>query len=91
MAAKPLDFGSLVKKGDLDSCRQLLERIPSRMERVTLVNAPSASGSTPLFGACWDGRADMVELLIEHGAKVNWKNLKGNTALRYGPDGTHRT
>lgn len=81
MASKVLDFPTLVKKGDYDSIKEFLERVPSRMDKVALVNAASASGSTALFGVCWDGRADLLELLIEHGGKVNWKNVKGNTAL----------
>lgn len=46
------------------------------MDKVTLVNTPSQSGSTPLFTVCWDGRMDLLELLLENGAKVNWKNLR---------------
>src|ERR1700722_16007357 len=76
-----VDFPSLVKKGDYDQCKEWLERVPSRMDRVALVNAASASGSTALFGVCWDGRTDLLELLIENGAKVNWKNVTGSTAL----------
>jgi ankyrin repeat protein len=82
MAAKTvLDFPSLVKKGDYELCKEWLERVPNRMDRVAQVNAASASGSTSLFGCCWDGRTDLLELLLDNGAKVNWKNLKGNTAL----------
>jgi len=82
MAAKTvLDFPSLVKKGDYELCKEWLERVPNRMDRVAQVNTASASGSTPLFGVCWDGRTDLLDLLLDNGAKVNWKNLKGNTAL----------
>jgi ankyrin repeat protein len=75
------DFPSLVKKGDYEQCKEWLERVTNRMDRVALVNAASASGSTALFGVCWDGRTDLLELLLDNGAKVNWKNLKENTAL----------
>jgi len=81
MASKALDFPALVKKGDYELLKEWLERVPNRMDRVALVNAASASGSTALFGVCWDGRTDLLELLLENGAKVNWKNLKENTAL----------
>lgn len=82
MAGKAaLDFPSLVKKGDYERCKEWLDRVPNRMDRVALVNAASASGSTALFGVCWDGRTDLLELLLDNGAKVNWKNLKENTAL----------
>lgn len=82
MAKAVLDFPSLVKKGDYELCKEFLERVPNRMDRVALVNAASASGSTALFGVCWDGRTDLLELLLDNGAKVNWKNLRENTALR---------
>lgn len=82
MTSKVLDLPTLVKKGDYDAIKDFLDRVPNRMEKVALVNAPSPSGSTALFGVCWDGRTDLLELLIENGAKVNWKNVKENTALR---------
>lgn len=81
MAGKATDFPSLVKKGDYERCKEWLDRVPNRMDRVALVNAASASGSTALFGVSWDGRTDLMELLLLNGAKVNWKNLKENTAL----------
>jgi ankyrin repeat protein len=34
-----------------------------------------------LFTACWNGKYGLCKLLIDHGAKVNWRNLRGNTAL----------
>jgi len=64
MASKALDFPALVKKGDYELLKEWLERVPNRMDRVALVNAASASGSTALFGVCWDGRTDLLELLV---------------------------
>jgi ankyrin repeat protein len=81
MAGKVMDLASLIKKGDYDSIKDFLDRIPNRIDKVAVVNAPSASGSTAIFGVCWDGRADLLELLIENGAKVRWANVKENTAM----------
>ena len=81
MAGKAVDLPTLVKKGDYEAIKDFLDRIPNRIEKVAQVNLASASGSTALFGVCWDGRADLLELLIDNGAKVLWKNVKGNTAL----------
>lgn len=43
----------------------------------------SLGDSTPLMEAASGGYADIVKLLIEHGANVNAKSSVGNTALTY--------
>jgi hypothetical protein len=63
MAGKVLDLSTLVKKGDYDAIKDFLDRVPNRMEKVALVNAPSASGSTALFGE-WRG--------TRQGQKSSW-------------------
>ena len=42
-----------------------------------------AGDSTPLMEAASGGYADIVKLLIDHGANVNAKSSVGNTALTY--------
>ena len=41
------------------------------------INFPlkDASGCTALFGACWRGCADIVRLLLDHGAIIDYQNL----------------
>jgi ankyrin repeat protein len=38
-------------------------------------------GEFPLLYATGGGHVDVVKILIEYGAKVNWKNHYGRTAL----------
>jgi ankyrin repeat protein len=63
------DFNAAVKKGDMGAVQESIERLSSRLDRVALVNCCAASGSTPLFTVCWDGRLDMCQLLLEHGGE----------------------
>lgn len=50
---------------------------------------PTKTGSTPLFTVAWDGNVDIARLLLDNGAKVNWKNLRGNTALHMAIEQNH--
>ena len=45
------------------------------------VNAMNLAGDTALHGAASEGYQDIVQLLIDHGAKLNAKNGKGQTPL----------
>jgi ankyrin repeat protein len=47
------------------------------------VNAKGEKGETPLHGAAFTGRMEVVELLIENGADVNAKDEDGGTPLLY--------
>jgi hypothetical protein len=43
--------------------------------RKKLANSTAvATRSTPLFTAVWYGRLDVVQLLLQHNAKINWTN-----------------
>jgi hypothetical protein len=46
------------------------------------VNAANKDGDTPLHGAAWRGANDIVQLLVDHGAKLDVKNKQGYTPLR---------
>jgi ankyrin repeat protein len=45
-------------------------------------------GNSALFSAAYVGRSDIVELLLSKGAKINDKNVRGNTALMSAASGT---
>jgi ankyrin repeat protein len=45
------------------------------------VNAKDEGGWTPLHQAAWNGRKEIVELLITKGADVNTKDMPGRTPL----------
>ena len=45
------------------------------------VNHPTATLSTPLRAACFDGRLDIVQYLVEHGADIHLANKYNNTCL----------
>jgi hypothetical protein len=47
------------------------------------------SGVTALMGASRLGRADVVSLLLAHGADVNLRNANGETALKLAADSRH--
>lgn len=83
------DFDKLVKRSDVIGVSELLARIPNVMDRVALVNQPSSSGSTALFTAAWNGSLLLCELLINNGAKVNWSNLRANTAIMMAIEQNH--
>lgn len=40
-------------------------------------------GDTPLIKACERGNADIVRLLLSHGADINLTNLVGSSALQW--------
>jgi ankyrin repeat protein len=48
------------KKGDLEEARRLLS------EKSVTVNGEDRLHRTPLHLACWAGKPEMVQLLLEH-------------------------
>lgn len=50
----------------------------------------SKLGEFPLIYATYSGNSDIVKLLIENGAKVNWKDRWGNTALKVAKKEEHK-
>jgi ankyrin repeat protein len=72
---------ALVARGDVEGVRALIDSLGplGLSNRIAVVNIFSQSGSTPLFTSAWDGNLKMCNLLIKKGAKVNWKNVRGNT------------
>lgn len=47
------------------------------------VDCTDSRGRTPLMVACWAGRLEVVQLLLQRGADVNARNLTGTTAFMY--------
>ncbi len=64
-----------IVKGDYEMVKKMIEL-------GTEVNSSSA-GMTPLMYAARYNRVDIVELLVKNGAKINAKNKKGLTAIKY--------
>jgi hypothetical protein len=54
------------------------------------VNEKSDRGSTPLMHATWFGHYKVVQLLVNAGANINLQNKRGNTALHFAYENSHR-
>ena len=66
------------------------ESVQSRLEAVKLclelgadVNATNSMGLTPLLGAVNRGSNDIIELLVQRGARLDIKDKEGRTPLRW--------
>ena len=51
------------------------------------INCTANAGSTPLHHASWNGKTEVVQLLLSNGAEVNIKNNRGDTPLDDAIDG----
>jgi len=67
----PLHYAA--SKGQLGVAKLLLEKR-------ALVNAPSPDGATPLMMAALSGSRPMVQLLLDAGADITTRDLKGQSA-----------
>ena len=67
-------FCKLIQMGDYDAVKSLIEEGVDVNQRST--------GLTALMFAARHNKAEIAELLIEHGAKLNAKSDKGFTALK---------
>jgi hypothetical protein len=59
-----------------------IERVSRLIERGADLNIPDRENRLPLLLAVWARHADIVELLITHGARVDGRTFWGTTALR---------
>jgi len=64
-------------RGDLEQVRAMLKSDP------TAVNKTDGNKCTPLHRAAQSGRQEMVEFLLDSGAKVNAVSKQNGTALYY--------
>ncbi|KAH8717928.1 Vegetative incompatibility protein HET-E-1 [Beauveria bassiana] len=77
--------------GDISWARTLIHHYGS--DRTSLTNLLSRKdnyGRTPLFWAATQGHKDMVELLLDHGARINSKDRSKLTALHIAITGGHK-
>jgi len=68
----PLHYAA--SKGNLDTAKLLLSH-------KAMVNAPSPEGTTPIMMAAFSGEMPMVQLLLNAGADITTRNLKGQNAV----------
>ena len=54
---------------------------PGIKEILSEINEPDEFGRTPLCLACLDGDEKVVEWLLDHGANIEPRDLRGNTAM----------
>ena len=47
------------------------------------------NGGTPLHDAAWNGRKDVVQLLLDRGAEPNMRSLNGATPLSLALQNSH--
>ncbi len=62
-----------VEAGSLKLVKGLIEKNPA------IIRERDSDGWTPLHWACRSHKAEMVELLLAHGADVNARDAKGRT------------
>jgi len=72
----------LVKSGDVGSVKRFLSSA-SKEEVISAVTSRNSQGSTPLHLASYYGRRDMVDLLVNQGAKPAFRNKEGWHAGHY--------
>jgi len=77
----PLHYAA--SKGHVETAKLLLAH-------QAMVNAPSPDGTTPFMMAGFSGSRDMVQLLLDAGADVTTRDLKGKNAADWAEEGKQR-
>lgn len=75
IAYKTSPFCMAIVKGDLETVKKLIELGSDVNEK--------SDGMTPLMYAARYNRTDIIKILVEKGAKINTKNSKGYTAMKF--------
>ena len=65
----------------------IIKKKLSKEELVTLINLPDDNSNTPLLYATFKGSYEKVNLLIEHGAKVEMRNFMGLSVMHMAAQG----
>ena len=60
-----------------------LEAVASLLAQGVSVDSQDENGNTILCIACQNGNKRIVKLALRHGADINCKNYRGNTALHF--------
>ena len=63
--------------------QRTLETVRTLIELEADVTVPNPAGNTPLHAAASRGLTSVVQLLVDHGAKLNARNRRGQTPLTY--------
>ena len=66
-----------------ESPQALIDAVKLCLELGADVNATNSMGLTPLLGAANRGSNDIIELLVQRGARLDVKDKEGRTALRW--------
>lgn len=88
-----LEYGAIASKQDFSGAIPLhyacttntssVNYLLSSKECLSCINHQDKHGFTPLIVATLYGQVDIMELLLNFGADVNLKDLKGKSALHY--------
>jgi ankyrin repeat protein len=74
-SARAQDIFDLLRKGDLAAAKALIEKSPQ------LVEARDNDGDTPLHYAAREGNAELINYLIDKGAKLELQDARQKTPL----------
>lgn len=69
-------FAAAIRRGNMPAVAQYLHEFSGRMDKARYKN-----GTTPLMCAAARGRADIAEMILDKGARVDAQNDTGDTAL----------
>ena len=76
-AAQSQEVFDLLRKGDVPAVKALIEKSPQ------LVEARDGDGDTPLHYAALGGNVELINYLIDKGAKIELPNAEHKTALHF--------
>jgi ankyrin repeat protein len=74
--AQPQDFFELLRKGDIQAVKALVEKSPQVLE------ARDGDGMTPLHYTAQDGNANLINIFIDKGAKLELQDADHKTPLQ---------
>jgi ankyrin repeat protein len=74
-SAKSQEIFDLLRKGDIPAVKTLIEKSPQ------LIEARDGDGNTPLHYAAMGGNVELVNYLIDKGAKLELQNAEMKTSL----------